>query len=202
MIKNHDRSKWFGASDTHYIMGKWTSKTFCKWWCVKLGLLKNGFQTKATLAGTHYEHKIAGEIAKIKGEKLKLDRQFKVRKLRLRVNLDAETKDTICEIKTFKACDNWKLPESYKMQVRVQGYFAHKKCEIWAYPMTKEHYRNYFLEIEPSKLLKFEVEQDDDFIAEYIKRVEYLAKCLKIGKMPDENEYKEKIKNEQIYWNW
>lgn len=189
MIKNHNRSKWFGASDTHYIMGRWNTKTFIKWWCVKLGLLKNEFQTKATLAGTNYEHKIATEIATVKGERLKLDRQFKVRKFRLRINLDAETKDTICEIKTFKDCENWKLPANYIMQVRVQGYFAHKKCEIWAYPMTEEHYKNYFLPIEKDKLLKFEIEQDYDFIKNYIERVKYLAQCLKKGKLPSEKEF-------------
>ena len=37
MIHNHDRSGWFGASDTSTIMGNWATETFRKWWLEKLG---------------------------------------------------------------------------------------------------------------------------------------------------------------------
>lgn len=188
MIKNHDRSKWFGASDTHYIMGKWNTKTFAKWWCVKLGLIKNNFQTKETMAGTNYEHKIAIAVEEETKETLSLDRQFKIRKYALRVNLDAETKDKVVEIKTFKNCEDWKLPKNYIMQVRVQGYFAKKQCLIVAYPMEEENYKNYFLPIEKEKLKYFEIEQDFEFIENYKKRVLYLKKCLKKGKLPKESD--------------
>jgi hypothetical protein len=45
MIKNQDRSKWFGASDTSMIMGNWQTKTFNDWWMVKLGITTNNVKT-------------------------------------------------------------------------------------------------------------------------------------------------------------
>lgn len=195
MIKNQNRSKWFGASDTHFIMGNWNTITFVKWWCVKLGLTKNEFQTKYTLAGTHYEHKIAKAIENEFQTKLKLDRQLKIRKLRLRVNLDSENKDTVFEIKTFRdKGEEWQLPKHYIMQVYVQMWTTGKKGTIVAYPMTEEYYKNYFLEIDKSKLLKFEIQKDEkyeEFIKEYLKRITYLASCLKIGKLPKIQELKD-----------
>lgn len=188
MIKNHDRSKWFGASDTHYIMGKWNTKTFAKWWCVKLGLIKNNFQTKETMAGTNYEHRIAGLLSKYLKKQLKLDRQFKKRKYGLRINLDAETKDKVVEIKTYKNCANWKLPKAYIMQVRVQGYFAKKKCFIATYAMEPENYDNYFLPLLPDHFNVIEIEQDLEFIEQYKKRILYLKKCLKKGIIPKEGD--------------
>lgn len=45
MIHNHDRSKWFGASDTSTIMGRWDTKTFERFWRVKLGIDREHFET-------------------------------------------------------------------------------------------------------------------------------------------------------------
>lgn len=45
MIRNHDRSGWFGASDTATIMGNWNTDTFRRWWLVKLGVRKDRFVT-------------------------------------------------------------------------------------------------------------------------------------------------------------
>ena len=84
MISNQDRSKWFGASDTQYIVGNWNTASWRKWWLVKLGFSKNNFQNIYTLAGTHYEHKILDSL----GSPLKKDKQIKIRSLRLRVNYD------------------------------------------------------------------------------------------------------------------
>ena len=185
MIKDKDRSMWFGASDTAKIMGNWDTKTFAKWWCEKIGFLHNNFQTKYTLAGNFYEHKIANTIQEITGHKLKLDRQIRIRKMRLRVNLDSEDKDTIYEIKTFKKEDeDWKCPKNYIMQVRVQMWVTKKKGCIIAYPMEEENYKNFFLPIERERLLRIDIEQDNLFIEEYLKRLKYLAKCLKQKKYP------------------
>ena len=38
MIADQDRSGWFGASDTSYVMGNWHTKTFKDWWLKKMGL--------------------------------------------------------------------------------------------------------------------------------------------------------------------
>ena len=101
MIKNKDRSKWFGASDTHYIMGNWNTKTFQNWWMQKLGLIKKDFNTIYTIAGNEYEHKIAETIRTyFDDDKFKLDRQIKCRKWRVRVNLDCESKHTIYDMES------------------------------------------------------------------------------------------------------
>lgn len=63
MIHNHDRSGWFGASDTSTIMGNWATETFRKWWLEKLGLRENRFHTPAMQAGTAYEHRIWSAFA-------------------------------------------------------------------------------------------------------------------------------------------
>lgn len=188
MIKNHDRSKWFGASDTHFIMGNWQTKTFAKWWCVKLGLLSNEFSTKETKAGNAYEHKIARAIEQVKNTKIKLDRQIKFRNLRVRVNLDCEDKNTIFEIKTFKYKKDWEPCDSYIMQTRVQMYFTKKQAFIVAYPMLEENYINYFLPIDMDKLQFFKIKQDTKFINEYLQKVKYLKKCLIRGTYPNEQD--------------
>ena len=36
VISEQDRSGWFGASDTSYIMGNWNTKTFKNWWAKKI----------------------------------------------------------------------------------------------------------------------------------------------------------------------
>jgi len=46
MITNKDRSGWFGASDTSTIVGNYKTKTFKKWWLVKLGLSENDYSIK------------------------------------------------------------------------------------------------------------------------------------------------------------
>lgn len=184
MIKNKDRSKWFGASDTAKIMGNWGTNTFAKWWCEKLGFFNNNFRTKYTTAGNFYEHKIAKAIQEIIGNKLTLDRQIRIKKLALRVNLDAEDVETIFEIKTFKQNEDWKCPKSYIMQVRVQMWTAKKNGRIYAYPMEEKNYKNLFLPIDKEKLIRIDIQQDYSFINEYLKRLRYLKKCIKLKKYP------------------
>ena len=57
MIASKDRSNYFGASDTKYIVGNWNTKTFEKWWLIKLGLHQSNFTNESMLAGTNFEHK-------------------------------------------------------------------------------------------------------------------------------------------------
>ena len=91
MIANKDRSWWFGASDTDYIVGSWDAKTFQKWWLVKLGLSSMDFSNKYTRAGTHYEHAILDAL----NIPMQKDKQVLIPFLRLRVNLDGNDCDTI-----------------------------------------------------------------------------------------------------------
>ncbi|MCM1222917.1 MAG: hypothetical protein NC548_51545 [Lachnospiraceae bacterium] len=184
MIKNQDRSGWFGASDTAMIMSNWTTDTFKKWWMQKLAFIKNNYKNKQMLAGTYYEHEIAQAISEHIGEKLTLDRQIKKRRLKLRVNLDSETKSTIYEIKTHTADKTFRLPKNYIMKVRVQMWATKKKGVIVVYPLTEEHYKNYFLPINKELLEFYEIEQDKDFIKDYLSKLKYLSACLRRGIFP------------------
>lgn len=181
MIASQDRSGWFGASDTRFVMGNWQTETFRKWFAEKLGLLRNGVHTRAMSAGTYWEHRIAAGI----DEKLTLDRQVKNKKYRLRVNLDAETKTTIFEIKTRGA--SWKkIPQHYIEQVQVQMWATGKrKAFIVAYTLEAEDYINYFRPLDKSRLEFYEINYDENFIKRYKARLKVLAGYLRKGKLPE-----------------
>ena len=98
MIKDHDRSGWFGASDTSTIMGNWNTKTFEQWWLVKLGLRVNNYTNVKMQTGSALEHRILDHLGITKR-----DRQIKIRPLRLRVNLDGEDRRLVHEVKTHGA---------------------------------------------------------------------------------------------------
>ena len=191
MIKNKDRSKYFGASDVSKIMGNWDTKTFMNLYLVKLGARVEDFTNTYLMAGNAYERKIAQSL----GLKMKFDRCIKIPKLRLRVNLDAETKDCIYEIKTHKQTEKkWQPPTSYWQQCQVQMFATGKhKCKLVAYPMTDENYENFFLEVDNEKVEVFDIEYDEEWINnEYLPRLVYLAECLKKRKTPSMKEFKER----------
>lgn len=182
MIKNRDRSGWIGASDTAMVMGKWSGKTFEKWWSVKLGVRTDHFTTPAMQAGTHYEHRILEHI----GVK-KMDRQIKIRRLRLRVNLDGETADTVKEVKTYGG-EQFRISKAYWMQAQVQMYVTRKKLDIVAYRLTDGDYDNYFNRIDPDRLSEYPIEYDAEWLrVEWMPRQKYLARCLKKGVWPNES---------------
>lgn len=186
MIADKDRSGWFGASDTMYIMGNWKIKTFDEWWKVKLGFIEKQLDNKYTKAGTEYEHKIIDALD-IEVEK---DKQILLPQYRLRVNLDANTDTTIYEIKTYKAENGFeKPPKKYIEQVQVQMFATGlRDAYIIAYPMTNEHYENYFLDIDKSLIKRFRIEYDGNFITKYMQRLIYLKDCLIKGVFPDARE--------------
>ena len=96
MISSQDRSGYFGASDVSYIVGNWKSKTWLDWWQVKQGIKRNNIQTKYTLAGTWIEHNILEHISCPE-----MDKQIILEDLKLRVNLDGNSFDTIYELNYF-----------------------------------------------------------------------------------------------------
>lgn len=197
MIKNKNRSGWFGASDTKFIMSNWDTKTFMDWWQTKLGIMNNDFQSLAMATGTYQEHKIAQYYSVKNNVKIKLDRQIKLRKLKLRVNLDCETKDRIIEIKTHKQTDReWKMPKEYPWQVQVQMFATRKKSGcIYVYALIEDDYNNFYLPIDDERISEIEVKYDEKWInEEYLPRLEYLCFCLRNKKTPKQNEFKE-IKN-------
>lgn len=186
MIKNHDRSGWIGASDTAMVMGDWKTKTFEKWWRVKLGIAQGGFFNRAMAAGTNYEHRILDAI----GVK-KRDRQIRVRRLRLRVNLDGETTDRIKEVKTH-GFEQFKVSKAYWQQAQVEMFSTglhfrrRKELDLVSYRLTEYDYENFFNEIDMTRLAENPVEYDAVWIKEqYLPRLKYLARCLRKKVWPD-----------------
>ena len=184
MIADKDRSGWFGASDTCYICGNWTTNTFAKWWLTKEGISSNNIETRAMLAGTHYEHRILDYI----GVKER-DKQILIPELRLRVNLDGNDETTDYEIKTYKLDNGFTVPKKYVQQVNVQMYASGLKGKIVAYGLTEENYKNYLLPIEKDRLSYHDVEYDNTFISEWLSKIKYLAHCLDRHVFPTKEGY-------------
>lgn len=188
--KKKERVGKFGASDTTYIMMDWGTSTFINWWLGKLGFDKEHFTNIYLIAGTYEEHKIANWYKEKYNVKLKLDRKVSrlKRKYRLVVNLDAETKNTIVEIKTFRYQNKpFKCPKSYWQQVQVQ-MFATKKTDakIVAYGLLEEDYNNFYLPISDDRIFEISIDYDNLWITnEYLPRLKFLKKCLKTREIPN-----------------
>ena len=186
MIKNQDRSKWFGASDTAIMLGRIETATFSQFWGVKLGLIVGGYNNKAMQLGNLLEHAIIDKIAEITGQAIRKGKFPSYRRHRLRVNYDGLTRDAVIEVKTSeKGFD--KVPKNYWMQCQVLMYAKHRKqCELWLYRVTNDDYRNpYFAEIATERLAKFEIPYDAEWIANtYLPRLRYLSRCLRRWEYP------------------
>lgn len=194
MISSQDRSGYIGASDTKYVIGNWKTKTFDKWWMKKIGIETKSYSNKFTLAGTHFEHKI---VDALNIENIEKDKQIIIG--RLRVNLDANTKDCIYEIKTFRNENGFELErhQDYINQVQVQMYASGiHKAKIVAYGLLESDYDNYFHEIDKERLQVFDLEYDKKWIEEiYLPNFNILEKCLIKGTFPkkeNENEISNK----------
>lgn len=189
MIHSKDRSGWFGASDTSVIMGHWTSETFRRWWAVKLGIRQERFTTPAMQAGNAYEHKILSAL----GVRW-ADKQIRITRLRLRVNYDGTDADMITEVKTHNK--PWrKVSKQYWMQCQVEMYASgyglrrRKKCRIASYLLTEDDLENFFSPVRVYDIKIWPIEYDEAWVnEEYLPRLKYLAKCLKRGAWPREEE--------------
>ena len=182
MIADKDRSGWFGASDTDYIVGNWNTKSFLKWWLTKIDLNNSNFENLAMNAGTHKEHQILEFVGVDE-----TDKQIKIPELRLRVNLDGNTSDTNYEVKTYNAEKPFKCSLKYKRQTWVQMYASgYRKTFIVAYGLTEADYKNYFLPIDEERVQLIPIEYNEDFIENvYLPRLRYLKDCLIKGILPD-----------------
>ena len=189
MIASKDRSFWVGASDTDRVMGKWDTNTFAEWWLKKTGISLNRFGNIYTSAGTHYEHRILESL----GIPMELDKQIIIEDLCLRVNLDGNDADTIYECKTYKQENGFVLPQKYLRQVQVQMYGAgYRKSKLIVYGLTDEDYNNYFLPIDPDRVMVFDVNYDETWVNEwYLTNLRYISQCLKEGRYPDEGHRKD-----------
>ena len=188
MIKNKNRSYYIGASDTGCVMMNWNTKTFKKWWLVKLGFDENNFQNKYTLAGTNYEHKI---IDALNIPNIEKDNQVIVLG-RLRVNLDANTKEEIHEIKTYNWENGFDINShiDYQHQVQVQMFATGiHKAYINAYGLLEEEYKNFFEDIDYNRLSSYEIKYDEQWVNQkYLPRILILIKCLEESRFPTKKE--------------
>lgn len=183
MIQSHDRSGWFGASDTSTIMGNWNTKTFAKWWMVKLGVSENNFSSIAMKTGTAYEHSILAHIGVTRK-----DRQIRRGSLRLRVNLDGETQDMVHEVKTHGGA-KFKVATAYWQQCQVEMFATKKRCRIVAYKLMPEDYENWFNPIDDERMSFHPIDYDPAWVQEqYLPRLKYRAKCLRKGRWPRESD--------------
>lgn len=186
MIASKDRSGYFGASDVSFIVGNWNTATLSKWWLQKLGINRDHFDNKYTLAGTYYEHRILESL----GVPMELDKQVILDDLRLRVNLDGNTENTIYECKTYKHEKGFKMPKKYLQQVWVQMYATGLPiAKIIVYGLNERDYKNYFLPIDENRRIEYPVEYNGKFINEvFLPKITYLADCLTKGIFPEKIE--------------
>lgn len=185
MIADHDRSGWIGASDTAMVVGNWKTKTWEKWWMQKLGINRDHFDNKFTIAGTNWEHRILDALHLPDLEK---DKQIIIEDLRLRVNLDGNTPFRIHEVKTYQWEKGWKkTPQKYIDQVQVQMFASTiHEAEIDAYGLEPADYDNFLRELDPSRLQEIPVAYDLNWLETvYLPKLRILADCLKRGVFPN-----------------
>jgi len=189
MITNQDRSKWFGASDTAIIMRGWDTETFRAWWFTKCGYAVPQYSSWSMDVGNIMEIPIIRAIEKAEGRKISIGkRPVYRRRLRLRVNYDGLTKQSVVEIKTTK--DGFKKPPlHYWQQAQALMYALERPlCELYAYRLQEEDYAApYFPAIEPDRLERLEIPLDQGWIEEkYLPRLRHLAQCLRRRTIPSE----------------
>lgn len=183
MIQSHDRSGWFGASDVEKIVGKWGSPSWTDWWMEKLAIRRNNFTTDAMQAGTYWEHRI---LESLDIPDMEFDKQILLPDLRLRVNLDGNTKNAIYECKTHQADKPFKVPSRYVHQVNVQMFATGiREAYIVAYGLVPEDMANYFRPIEKSRRELICVQYDDIWVrTKFLPRLYVLRDCLVKGVLP------------------
>lgn len=185
MIQSQDRSGWFGASDTSYIVGNWHTKSFQAWWLKKLGLDTRHYTTRAMLAGTYYEHAVLGHVGAPRR-----DHQILLPELLLRVNLDGDGPGHIWEVKTHRADKPFKVTKAYWQQVQVQMFAKREEegilpeAEIVSYGLLPEDYANFFNGIDEARVGRHPIGYDPAFIRLYLDKLAVLRDCLIRGVFP------------------
>ena len=197
MISNQNRAGYFGASDVKFIMDTdFNTKTFENWWDIKTGKSDKHITNDAMIRGTLYEHPIMQTFGDLYGINLELDKQIILEDLKLRVNLDANTSDTIYECKTHKLQNigSWQMPKQYIDQVRVQMFaFNMNKAFIVDYLVKDADIdaakNGFVLPISSDRLNVTPIYQDMNWINnQFLPRLKYLAYCLTENQYPSEAE--------------
>jgi len=182
MISDKDRSGWFGASDTRYIMGNYETKSFRNWWLEKLGLKTNSFTNLAMMAGTYYEHKVLDAAVPL----ARKDHQILIPELKLRINLDGDINDMVYEVKTYNKKNGFEVYPHYEHQVRVQMFAKRiEQGAIISYGLLPKDYKNFFSEIDTRRIGFHPINYSAKFIeTKYLPRLRYLCECLELKTMP------------------
>ena len=183
MIADRSRDYYIGASDTHYVMSNFNSKTFKRWWRIKIGAEVNDFESIYTDAGNRYEQKILDTLfVPYRNEQTIIGQ--------LRVNLDGRTDDEICEVKTHK--NKFTVTKAYREQVQVQMWaFQIYKARIIAYKLLPEDYE-FDNDIEIERIKQYPIKYDKKFIEEkYMPRFHYLCWCFANEIQPNDYGFKE-----------
>ncbi len=185
MITNHDRSGYFGASDTDKIVGNWKTETWKKWWMQKLGVNTEQFDNRYTIAGTNWEHRILDSLGLPDLEK---DKQIIIEGLKLRVNLDGNTPRRIKEVKTYQWAKGFKMPKKYIQQVQVQMFASGiHEADVVTYGLLEADYDNFLRPLDRDRLKEHPVVYDPAWIERvYLPKLRILARALSEGVMPRE----------------
>lgn len=183
MITDLNRAYYLGGSDAKYINGNYDTKTFKKWWDVKLGLDDSSFSNIYTVAGNLYEGAILDylEIP---------DRNMQAYIGRIRINYDARLNDTNIEVKTHNFANyeargvSWKPLKEYEWQVQFEMWGANLEDTLLIdYALKEEDYiaaeNGTPLPIDESRLHFFPRSYDEEFMDKFLIRVNYLSECLK-----------------------
>ena len=194
MIKDTDRSGWFGASDTKNVMlDNHDTKTWREFWDEKCGRIKKNIDSTATNTGSMYEHPI---LDSIDGDIFK-DRQLLLEDMRLRVNYDGDKDGIIYEVKTHRVDKPFItknaiyqfIPKYIYGQVQVQMYawkeayerglieYKFKKLYIVEYPLYREDYSGE-VNVDFKRLKFHKIRYDKGFIKMYLKKLEPLTQRL------------------------
>lgn len=183
MITDRSRDYYIGASDTQFVMMNFNSKTFKRWWLVKIGAMENDYESVYTMAGNRYEQKILDTLFIPYRNEQKIIGQ-------LRVNIDGRTDEEICEVKTHK--NKFKVTKAYWQQVQVEMWsFQIYQAEIISYQLLPEDYE-FDNDIELDRIERHNIDYDEQFIYEqYLPRFHYLCWCFKEEITPTDDGYRE-----------
>lgn len=193
MIKNLDRSGYFGASDTRYVMAdNRDTESWKRWWREKLGAPTEFAGNRSTIAGTMWEHPILDALDK----DITKDGQIIIEDKRIRVNYDGYKDGVIYEVKTHSAKKEFKVTDAYWCQCQVEMYAYQEMHEKWFLPPFQKLYiveyplddADYDLALaadatgdmseliaNPNKINKIEVAYAPKFIKRYLHKVRRLA---------------------------
>lgn len=184
MITDTSRDYYIGASDTKFVMMSFDTKTFKKFWEVKIGAWVDEVDNIYTRTGNRYEQKILDTIfIPYRNE------QFFVGQLR--VNLDGRTDEEVIEVKTTSKVYT-KVKKDHWQQVQVEMFAScMAKARIIVYRLEEDDYEQ-DNEVDLDRLSDFPVVYDEEWVSrEYLPRFNYLIWCFNSDILPSNDGFEE-----------